>query len=435
MWKLIIKNLWSRRKRNGWLFAELVLVSIVTWVVLDPVLVLSYDRSLPLGYDADRLCLIDVAFRNPQSPLYDSEATDSASVADGYFRLLEQVRNHPEVEQAAPILSFAYLNADGLSNSRIMTDTLKRGIAYVWFLPGQHFFETYGIRAIEGSASEEELSKAAYGPNDWVVTRNLVENQLKDRPISRLSVYSFASDTQEDTVFYPIRGVMENVRYRSYWRPSPLVFIPDYAISTGTIRRSQAKLLLRLKPGVSHERFLHDFRPWMVKNLRSGNLFGRAVYSYDKLLKDGAYSSGTDNKWRLNVAMAVFFGISLCLGVIGTFWLQTRKRSEEAGVMRSFGATPSHILRMLLGEGAVLTTLAFLLGCGLYLQYAWKEGFYVGASWQDVDGGYWVSSFGSHFAVVSAVVYLLLLAVVLAGISIPAYGISRVNPVDALRDE
>lgn len=28
MWKLILKNLWSRRRRNGWLLAELILVAL-----------------------------------------------------------------------------------------------------------------------------------------------------------------------------------------------------------------------------------------------------------------------------------------------------------------------------------------------------------------------------------------------------------------------
>lgn len=29
MWKLIFKNLWSRRKRNGWIVVELIVVTIV----------------------------------------------------------------------------------------------------------------------------------------------------------------------------------------------------------------------------------------------------------------------------------------------------------------------------------------------------------------------------------------------------------------------
>lgn len=61
MWKMIIKNLWNRRQRNVWLLAELILVSVVTWVILDPVIVLLHDNTLPLGYDADRLCLVEIA--------------------------------------------------------------------------------------------------------------------------------------------------------------------------------------------------------------------------------------------------------------------------------------------------------------------------------------------------------------------------------------
>ena len=37
MIRLIMKNLWARRRKNGWLLAELILVSIVTWVIVDPV--------------------------------------------------------------------------------------------------------------------------------------------------------------------------------------------------------------------------------------------------------------------------------------------------------------------------------------------------------------------------------------------------------------
>ena len=58
MLKLIFKTLWSRRRRNGWLLAELIVVCIVSWVIFDPVIVVTHDRMIPLGYDADRLCLV-----------------------------------------------------------------------------------------------------------------------------------------------------------------------------------------------------------------------------------------------------------------------------------------------------------------------------------------------------------------------------------------
>ena len=80
--------------------------------------------------------------------------------------------------------------------------------------------------------------------------------------------------------------------------------------------------------------------------------------------------------------MAAFFLVNLCLGVIGTFWLQTRTRREEVGVMLSFGATRSDIVRLLMGEGTVLTVVASLTGFLLYLQYALKEGLAKGQNWR-----------------------------------------------------
>ena len=45
MFNLIFKNIWARRKRNGWLFIELVAVAIVSWVIFDPVVVGLYVRN------------------------------------------------------------------------------------------------------------------------------------------------------------------------------------------------------------------------------------------------------------------------------------------------------------------------------------------------------------------------------------------------------
>ena len=112
---------------------------------------------------------------------------------------------------------------------------------------------------------------------------------------------------------------------------------------------------------------------------------------------------------------------SLCLGVSGTFWMQTRIRREEVGIMKSFGARSVYIIRMLLGEGIVLSTLATLTGCLIYLQYALKEGLYTNM-WneQEILPIYWVNRFPLHFLGVSLIVWIILLIVVSIGIYIPA---------------
>ena len=107
MLKLILKNLWARRRRNVWLLAELILVSIVTWIILDPVIVTTYDRSIPLGYDTDRLCLVTLSTLQSQAPGYDEEAEDSAMIMKSYFNLTRLVKDYPGVESATPVLGLS----------------------------------------------------------------------------------------------------------------------------------------------------------------------------------------------------------------------------------------------------------------------------------------------------------------------------------------
>lgn len=431
MLKIILKNLWARRSRNGWLLAELILVSIVSWIILDPVIVVTHDRNIPLGYDADRLCLVSLGALQPQAPGYDAQAEDSTVLMNTYLNLVRRVKDFPGVELAAPLLGFCYPNSQGSSNNsmRAEGDTLDVSIMWMFFLPHTGFFETYGFRPGKGM-TPEELSDYDYTKNDIVLTENTVERIFgtKDARNKRCwNVY------RNDTTVMPVIGTVGTFKTQSEWRPVPVLFMPMLSVEVDDIPE-QAQILVRIKEGVSMNHFLHEFRPWMVKELRAGNLFARSVQSYEKVIADGEYA-GSTSIYHRNLAMAAFFLINLCLGVIGTFWLQTRTRREEVGVILSFGGTPRDIVRLLMGEGAVLTFVATLVGCLLYLQYALKEGLEKAQNWLDSTEVYWVTDFTQHFLIVSLIVFVIMLVVVLVGIYIPARRISRIPPTEALRSE
>ena len=92
----------------------------------------------------------------------------------------------------------------------------------------------------------------------------------------------------------------------------------------------------------------------------------------------------------------------------------------------------------MLWEGCIITVLAWATGCMLYLQYAMNNGLADKerlAFSTEVLPRDWATNFTIHFIVISSIVLVLVLAVVLAGIYVPARRISHVNPVDALRDE
>lgn len=431
MWKLILKNLWSRRRRNGWLLAELILVAILSWYIFDPVMVVTYERHLPLGYDADRLCMVSVGMLPQEAPGYEPQAADSASLMQTYLNLVDRARQHPDVEQATPVLSFVYPGAMGTGTSSFIAegDSVAHTALFIEFLPHTHFFETYGFQSGKGSMSAAQLSDLDYG-DYYIMTEDLLEGMFRTHIYRNQRCWKVNGT---DTCYTAVKGTVKSCKYLSDKRPVPIVFMP---LQNPDIRSSldNMRIVVRLKEGVRMERFLHDFRPWMLRQLRIGNLYARELQSYDEINAAREFSDSTV-LYRRSLSIALFFLVNLCLGVIGTFWMQTRTRREEVGVMLSYGATPHRIRLLLLGEGTALTTLATFIGCFIYLQYAFSEGLNTGSSLMEAVTPSWVDNFGLHFFFVSLMVYVILLLVVWIGIYIPAHRISSISPTEALRDE
>ena len=431
MWKLILKNLWSRRRRNGWLLAELILVAILSWYIFDPVMVVTYERHLPLGYDADRLCMVSVGMLPQEAPGYEPQAADSASLMQTYLNLVDRARQHPDVEQATPVLSFVYPGAMGNGTSSFIAegDSVAHTALFIEFLPHTHFFETYGFQSGKGSMSAAQLSDLDNG-DYYIMTEDLLEGMFRTHIYRNQRCWKVNGT---DTCYTAVNGTVKSCKYLSDKRPVPIVFMP---LQNPDIRSSldDMRIVVRLKEGVRMERFLHDFRPWMLRQLRIGNLYARELQSYDEINAAREFSDSTV-LYRRSLSIALFFLVNLCLGVIGTFWMQTRTRREEVGVMLSYGATPHRIRLLLLGEGTALTTLATFIGCFIYLQYAFSEGLNTGSSLMEAVTPSWVDNFGLHFFFVSLMVYVILLLVVWIGIYIPARRISSISPTEALRDE
>lgn len=431
MWKLILKNLWSRRRRNGWLLAELILVAILSWYIFDPVMVVTYERHLPLGYDADRLCMVSVGMLPQEAPGYEPQVADSASLMQTYLNLVDRARQHPDVEQATPVLSFVYPGAMGTGTSSFIAegDSVAHTALFIEFLPHTHFFETYGFQSGKGSMSAAQLSDLDNG-DYYIMTEDLLEGMFRTHIYRNQRCWKVNGT---DTCYTAVKGTVKSCKYLSDKRPVPIVFMP---LQNPDIRSSldNMRIVVRLKEGVRMERFLHDFRPWMLRQLRIGNLYARELQSYDEINAAREFSDSTV-LYRRSLSIALFFLVNLCLGVIGTFWMQTRTRREEVGVMLSYGATPHRIRLLLLGEGTALTTLATFIGCFIYLQYAFSEGLNTGSSLMEAVTSSWVDNFGLHFFLVSLMVYVILLLVVWIGIYIPARRISSISPTEALRDE
>lgn len=434
--KQILNNLWSQRAQNVWLLAELVLVCFVAWKQLDPIAVRMYYKSLPKGFDSERLVVAQTSITD----IRWFEGDNADRVLDQKTRILKQkLQASDEVEQVC-ILSQLY----GLLAPRNMfshsVDNEGEQYAYgddtvhvyeTLYLKNEHFFETYGIHAAEGSPSVEELSKLDHG---IVISRSLAERLFGSAQAAIGKEITHSIFIEEEWVTsYRICGVVEDVHVSETSFDTWQRYVPT---TDNPIRYVHSQLLIRLRPDVNVRRFVEEqnFR------LRQFTTDGLAVVSftpYEDLTtsKNQFASPMLSYDFNLAVTTALFFLINLCLGVIGTFWMQTKRRTEESGIMRAFGATRGRIMGMFLAEGFILTTVSMFITCVLYLNYV-KTGLgELCISYSPQPDPTWVADKPLHFLIISGIVYLVILIVVSIGITIPAWNICRTKPMEALREE
>ena len=421
----ILNNIWSQRTNNVWLFLELIVVCFVAWTQLDPIIVRLYYRSLPSGIDGDRMVVANILSTRPYDIADDSmtqEERDNqywkreAEYGEEANVIKRQLLAIDGVEQASiadPVMGI-YARTDLFSSPGGFSNMLR----YAWqndtvlvndicYAKDEHFFETYGIQPIAGCKTSKELSDIDQG---WIVSQSLAEHYFgsPEAAINKELHAAFFADGD--------------------WH-QPIVAVGG----------SQNLIVLRLKPGINPRRFAEEqnYHAW---NYASDNYAVASFTAYDDIgsSRNQFATPSLSYDFNLQIATAVFFLINLCLGVIGTFWMQTKRRTEESGIMRAFGATKRRIMSMFLAEGWVLATVSMFIACVLYLNYV-KMGFgelcistHQPSTQPDPT---WVADKPLHFLIVSAIVYLIILCTVLIGTAIPAVKIIGAKITNALRDE
>ena len=408
----------------------MVLISVVSWFVIDPLFVEVYDIFVePDGFDTSSLCCL-----RPMNDYDDVCGEDSEALEKDLNVIKNKILEMDEVESLCFETSW-FLFSDVYQHSYVSLpgDTTKSCYGVVnWVIDVDNdYFKTYGYKVIAGNPNEEDgaiitrsVAEKLYGKTDvcgatisiWNASERRVEEDVDDKKIIAVI---------EDVKM----GKNFNCRHSIFYRSKSRLF---YAASVECI-------LVRLKAGVDADAFCERLRPTMQKELRSGKTYVGEVETLDHLVEQDFRHSGYTGYLRRQISLAIFFMVNLCLGTIGTFWLQTRKRKEEIGIRRSFGASRLRIMGEFLTEGFVLTTICHIVGCFLFLQYAYSFGLSRGLMRTDLPLSHindsWLNHFAPHFLAVGIFIYLIILLTVSIGIAIPAWNICRKKPVEALRDE
>lgn len=436
MLKIILHQLWNQRRQNGWIFFELLLVGFFLWTVIDPLAVLVGTKCIPNGYESDHRYVVRLNAYDQSNTLYNQEFADDSIGTATYVRIMDELRQMPEVESYAIVTGASFPNSSSFNGGSLWPDSVSQkknegriGIQYYTYVASDesNLFKTYGIKDAntggEVNVSEDSYEKlfiSEYIAKQIFGTTNVVGKKV-----------SFGSREEVE-----IAGVFQNYKHREYEYPAPTVVEMTRRMGKGPYLHWRFLFTLKLKDGVDCEAFEKRFHEEVAPLLKQGNFYLHSLTPFKRLADEFAQQSGTTNKLRLQYALAAFALFSVFLGMLGTFWIRCNARRQEIGVMRSMGASKQSILFQFLLEAALLVTIAYLLIIGPLAGYMSTEGMYSAIGNSGVkDTAYWMNRPVAHFVVVSVISYLVLLLTALIGTYIPVYKSSNILPADALRDE
>ena len=149
----ILKSIFNGKGYTIALIIEIIIVSIIGWIVIEPVAVDTSIAMQPAGYDFDRLIKIDFARRGKGSIGYDSLALGDEVEQKGRDNLLRMIRQREGVEHAT-FTTWQLFDTNGWSQTSREADSIYRhgddrndiSVTIVSYFPKPDFFETFGIK-------------------------------------------------------------------------------------------------------------------------------------------------------------------------------------------------------------------------------------------------------------------------------------------------
>lgn len=422
MLKHILKIMWNQRRTNSWIFAELLIVAGVLWMMVDAFWVDNRTYHAPLGFDIENVWRFKLSKLNVKAPGYVADSLYHSSDPEDLTQLMAQIRQNPEVEDVCvTFYSCPYSNGNSWREIRPEDgDT-----AYVSNRSFQmrnvtpEYFRLFRIRTVDG---EPVYDKVAGRHNVIVVTPAMAEGFYHGAPnvVGRRVYHSRREQASE------IAAVSVPIRTTEYERPEASYFqclegelfnsvVSDFGANS-------AEFCVRMKRAYTQDE-MNRFLDGMGDRLTVNNLYVYGVtpisYFRANLLK--YYDREASNK----MSLMAFMLVNVFFGIIGTFWLRMQNRKGEIGLRMALGAHRITLQRYLYTEGLCLLALTLPLIIIFALNMVHMD--QLDTYRQPLTFMRFLATFG--------LTYLLMAAMICIGIWFPVRKAVRLAPAEALHYE
>ena len=419
IWRLtMLKNyfkvaLRSVRKQKGYAFINIFSLTTGLFCFL---LIFLFTRH-ELSYDL---------FHDNSSNIYRvySQTPGNSFLGSDYFAVtpipLAQAlkRNFPEVTAAT-----GFRNSDAFF--RVDDNTYpERGI-----LADEYFFEVFTFPLLRGNSAT-----ALVTPNAIVLTESLARKLFGDRdPIGEtvlsdqtaFEITGVAADVPDNSSiqFSFIASFLTNNQYAQSIEQN--LWDRGYANTYLVLEEESDPKLLEAKLSEKSAAFIfaqeeksaqEDSRNYLLQQLRDLHL--RSHFNFEDAF------TGDIQQVFLFLGIAVLTLLIACINYVNLAIARSMKRVHEVGARKAIGAMRSQLMAQFLGESILIAFAALVLAVGLiYLLLPFFSQFMQ----RPIS-----IEFGSNFMVLLGLVLLVLSVGIISG-SYPAYLVSSVLPVQALK--
>jgi predicted permease len=353
---------------------------------------------LDLGYDVDRLVVVDLRLRGT--------SIDSAARLALRRALIERAEQNPNVESVTLACSVPFSGTCAPPIFVVGIDSTNRLGEFVKQLASPAYFHTTGTRILRGRGILNDDRAGA----PWIaVVSEAMARALWPNEDAIGKCFKMGSDTAPCRT---VVGIAENVKQEQVGDDEGL----QYYIPVVQDADRSPRLLVRVR-GEAREQSNALLRDLTSVVPASGYLVVRPM------------SQIVDNvtrSWRLGAVMFVAFGaLAIVVAGVGLYSViayDVAQRKHEVGVRIALGARVADIITLVVGNGVRVVIAGIALGACLTLLV-----------------GRWVGPLLFHVSprdpLVFALVALVLVGVSLAASMIPALHASRVDPATSLRSD
>lgn len=415
----LLKLLWKQRRQNAWIAAELFLVFILLWYIIDYFTTIGYADSIDSAYDIRDTYQVRLTTVPVSSPNYIHYENTEEQASDRYLSIIERIRQYPQVEEVCLTLDSSPYNPSYMDNQMGKDSSNRVQFQYLPVTPS--YFDVFKVRSL--NSEDPSALKNALNEKNIVISRKLAEALFPGEQAKGQSIYM---DNDNSFRIGDVCGALKRDDYSHEERAA------YFLLSTSSFKEWDEKQLawslgisIRVKPGLNEQKFIENFQRDMREQINVSNFMLSKVNSYYDLRERLYLTNGVTDAIRYRIAFMAFLVFNIFLGIIGTFWFRNEYRKPEIGLRLAIGSTRSQILQIMIGEGWLLLSLVAIPAAILCVNLAKLE--FISTNIMQIN------FFRIFFGL--SITYLFMAFVIMLGAWYPAWLSSRIAPADTLRSE